>query len=301
MMPDLVLLAAGLGARYGGQKQLAPVGPEGQTLMDYAIFDACRAGVGRLVFVIGRELEAELRATVGRRYGQAVEVVYAVQELADLPAGYRIPAERRKPWGTAQAVLAARDHLGGHFIVCNADDFYGAASFRHLVRFLRRPAGPAACHGLVAYRLDQTLSAHGGVSRALCGSDAHGRLVRIEEHPGIRRTPAGLLYDAPGGAQRPLSGAERVSMNLWGFRAGILPQLAAGFRDFLDRHGEDPQAEYYLPAAVGELVDQGQACVQVLDTAEPWFGLTYAADRPEVAARLAEHVARGDYPRRLWA
>lgn len=269
--------------------------------MDYAIYDAWRAGVARVIFVIRSELEAEFRTALGRRYAPRLEVVYALQELADLPDSRRAPEGRRKPWGTAQAVLAARAHIGGPFIVMNADDYYGAGSFARLVEHLRMPvAGAPECHALVAYRLRDTLSAHGAVSRAVCETDENDLLQRITEYTHVELLPEGPAQRGPNGLVTRFTGQERVSMNLWGFRPSVLARIESGFGRFLVRHGDSPDAEYYLPTAVGELLDQGQVCVQVLDTSSTWFGLTHHADRAVVAQRIAALVGQGTYPHRLW-
>jgi NDP-sugar pyrophosphorylase family protein len=290
-MPTLLVLAAGLGSRYGGLKQLDPVGPGGATLLDYAVFDARRAGFGRVVFVVRRDFEADFRAQVAARYEGRIEVELAFQELGDLPPGFAPPPGRTRPWGTAQAVWSARRLLTEEFAAVNADDFYGAAAYRRLIAGFGA-SGPVPRFSLVGYRLADTLSEHGAVSRGLCAVDERGLLRSIEETSGL--APAGV------GPGRPYTGEEIVSMNCWGFGPALLPLLEEEWRSFLAARGSDLRAECYLPAAVSALVARGAAEVRVLPTAGPWFGLTHPGDRDRVAAALAALVRRGDYPERLF-
>jgi dTDP-glucose pyrophosphorylase len=316
--PELVVMAAGVGSRYGGLKQVEPVGPGGEFVMDYAVYDAARAGVERAVFVIRREMEADFHALRGSRYARLLDVAYAFQELDCVPPGFTAPSERRKPWGTGHAVLVAREQVTAPFIAINADDFYGAAGFRALVNFLGNgkelgrgeagdpgsgrleDAGETERYALVAYELEKTLSVHGGVARGICEVGRDGTLRAIAEHTSVERENHGIRGVAPDGAVRRFTGSEPVSMNLWGFRPGLFAHLEERFGRFLAERGGDPQAELYLPAVVDELIREGQASVRVLRTAEPWFGVTYKEDRAAVAARIRELVARGDYPARLW-
>jgi hypothetical protein len=277
--------------------------------MDYTLHDAARAGVERVVFVLRREMAEEFDARHGRRYARRLEVAYAFQELEDVPAGFAVPAGRRKPWGTAHAVLAARGAVRGPFLVANADDFYGAAGLRALVDFLRQPeeedggVSPetAARYALVAYELAKTLSAHGAVARGVCDIGADGTLRAVAEHTGVQRDGEGIRGVAPDGTRRRFTGREPVSMNLWGFRPSLFGHLGTAFARFLAARWGDPAAELYLPAVVDELIREGKkVTVRVLTTPDPWFGVTYREDRAELAARLRELVARGDYPEGLW-
>jgi len=300
MKPVLVVMAAGIGSRYGGLKQLDPLGPSGELLLDYAVYDAVRAGIERVVFVIRRDMEGEARATLGRRYSGRVEVAYAFQELEDVPAAYH-PRNRAKPWGTGHAVLAARRAVAGPFLVANADDLYGPEGIAQLVTFLEDPAQPSHHHALVAFRLGDTLSRHGPVSRGVCLLDGAGGLRGIEECTGVERNAAGICGLAGDGTRRSFAGGEPVSMNLWGFRPSIFPLLTERFEHFLARHADEAEAEFYLPHAITELVAAGSARVHVFTTSFPWLGVTARADREVVTAQLRELVARGVYPSPLWA
>jgi UTP-glucose-1-phosphate uridylyltransferase len=287
MRPALVVLAAGIGRRYGRYKQIEAVGPGGSTLVEYTIFDALRAGFGRSVFVIRRDLEDAIREAVGRRLEARIDVSYVFQD---------IPAGREKPWGTGDAVLAAGSVVSEPFAVANADDFYGAESFRKLATLLRGAPPTAAEWTIVGFRLGSTLSAHGPVARAVCETSAAGDLRRITEVTGMREID-GVIRAEDG---RSFRGDERVSMNLWGFTPAIFAGLRTCFDSFLAERGRDPEAEFRLPDAVGTLVARQDARVQVLDTASPWFGLTHAADATAVAEFLRELTARGEYAQGLW-
>ncbi len=299
--PELVVMAAGVGSRFGGLKQLEPVGPGGEKLIDYSIYDALRAGVERVVFVIRPEMEADFHALVGARFTGRAEVVYAHQALGDLPDGLVPPAGRVKPWGTAHAILAARRVVRAPFLVINADDFYGAAAYGAAAAFLRAPAGaPPERWAMVGYHLANTLSAHGAVSRGVCSVGSGGLLRDIVERTALTPCDGGARETGPDGAERRYPGDTPVSMNFWAFTPAIFGHLTERFARFLEGRGQDLKSEFYIPAAVKELMDEGRATVRVLDSPDPWFGLTYREDRDAVAARLRELVARGDYPARLW-
>jgi NDP-sugar pyrophosphorylase family protein len=294
MAPALLVLAAGLGSRYGGLKQIEPVGPSGETLLDYAVFDALRAGFGRVVFVIRRDFEDVFRAKVGGRYAGRAEVGYAFQELDALPASFAPPAGREKPWGTGHALWCARNALDGTFAAINADDFYGADAFARLAAFLQASGGPAPGvqrTALAGFRLADTLSEHGPVSRGVCRIEG-GRLLSIEERTAI--TPADVGYG------RAYSGDEIVSMNCWGFGPGIFPLIEAQLAQFLEIHAAELRAEFYLPEALSRLVARGEAEVEVLPARGPWFGVTHREDRPRVAAAIAALVRGGAYPAALF-
>ncbi len=308
MKLTLLILAAGMGSRYGGLKQLDPMGPAGETLLDYSVFDALRAGFDRVVFVIRRDFEAQFRADVGRRFEERVEVGYAFQSLDDLPTGFQTPAIRQKPWGTGHAIWSARAAVGTPFVAVNADDFYGRDAYRTLAQFFTRDgqrterADPRpARFGMAGYRLDRTLSAHGSVSRGVCAVDARGRLQTVGEHTDIARGDDGAVRaTAPDGASVALTGQEAVSLNFWGFTPEVFPLLEAGFGRFLRARTEEPKAEYYIPAAVTEMIVSGEAEVDVLATSATWFGVTYRDDRPLVTAALTELTRAGGYPAGLW-
>ncbi len=301
MSLSLVVLAAGMGSRYGGLKQIDPVGPSGETVLDYAVFDALRAGFARVVFVIRRDFEALFREKIGARYSGRIAVDYVFQSLEALPAGGVVPAGREKPWGTGHAVWCARAALPGSFAVINADDFYGADSFTQLAEFLRATRGPA--HAMVGFRLASTLSEHGAVSRGVTSTAVDGALRSIVETHGITAGEVG-----PAGKY---SGNEFVSMNCWGFTPALFAGLDGKFREFLAGlvardEGTPPtpdpmKAEFYLPVAVSEMITRGEATVRVLPTESAWFGITYRDDKPRVQAALAALVRAGRYPAQLWA
>jgi hypothetical protein len=291
MSCTLVILAAGLGSRYGGLKQIDPVGPGGETVLDYAVFDALRAGFSRIVFVIRRDIEAVFRENVGAKYAGRAEVEYVFQSPDELPAGFRPGAGRSKPLGTGHAVWCARNCVREPFAVINADDFYGAESFRQLGAFLTK-AGRSDEFAMVGFRLAGTLSEHGGVARGIC-SVAGGRLGSIDERTAI--TPADI------GPGRVYSGEETVSMNCWGFTTALFPALESELSAFLKAKGADPAAEFYLPAAISGLIAKKEAQVWVLPTGSPWFGVTYRDDKPKVASAIADLVRRGVYPPRLFS
>jgi hypothetical protein len=290
----LLVLAAGQGSRYGGLKQIDPVGPSGETLLDYAVFDALATGCTRVVFVIRREFEAAFREKVGAKYSGRVDVAYVFQSPEALPAGFAPVAGREKPWGTGHAVWCAASAVRDNFAVINADDFYGKDSFARLAAFFASVgSAPAALprFALVGFRLAHTLSEHGAVSRGVCTA-AGGLLQSVVEQKGIEAADVG-----PG---RTYAGTEIVSMNCWAFSPALFPLLEADLREFLQARGADLQAEFYLPAAVSAMIGRGQAVVEVLPTSASWFGITYRPDRPRVAAAIAELVAAKEYPSRLF-
>jgi len=276
--PALVILAAGVGSRFGGPKQLSPVGPSGETLLDYAIYDAMRAGFTRAVLVIREELRAPLRDHVARVIRAALPVDYVEQP---------VPEGRGKPWGTGHAVLAARDAVGeAPFAVCNADDYYGPGAYRLLAEHLTAKATAPPLHALVGYRLDATLSAHGGVARAVASTAPDGMVTRLVEVKNVRRGVGSF------------TGAEQVSMNLWGFTPDVLAVLEEQFTAFLDatRRAGGPDAEFLLSTALGDQVMAGRARLRVLPAPDRWLGMTFAADVEAVRAALAELVRAGTYP-----
>ncbi|MDB6092783.1 MAG: hypothetical protein JWM32_345 [Verrucomicrobia bacterium] len=308
MQPALLVLAAGMGSRYGGLKQIDPVGPSGETVLDYAVFDAQRAGFGRVVFVIRKDFEAVFREQVGAKYAGRIAVDYVFQSPAALPEGCVAPAGREKPWGTGHAVWCARDAVREPFAVINADDFYGADSFAQLGKFLTGPAAMArgfdpmsghrtprslAAHfAMVGFTLSNTLSEHGAVSRGQCATNGEGDLESIVERVGIQPAEVG-----PG---RTYSGKETVSMNCWGFTPALFAGLDRQLHEFFVARGADLKAEFYLPAAVSEMIARREATVKVLPTSSAWFGVTYREDKPRVIAAIAELVRAGKYPAKLF-
>jgi hypothetical protein len=300
--PILVILAAGMGSRYGGLKQVDPVGPGGETIMDYSVFDALRAGFGRIVFVIRRDFEQIFRDSIGAKYAGLVQVDYAFQELADLPPGFTVPEGRAKPWGTAHAIRAARDVVDTNFAAINADDFYGRDAFQQLGGFLAEPAATtgAARFAMVGYRLDQSLSEHGSVARGICAIDAQGRLVSVKEMTRLIRVPGGVENREDEACPVRLSGAERVSLNLWGFTPELFRLQEERFPAWLEAHAADPKAEWYIPFVVDSMIKEGAAEVKVLPTESTWFGVTYREDKPMVEAAVRKLIEAGEYPERLW-
>ena len=306
--PALVVLAAGMGSRYGGLKQIDPVGPSGETVLDYSVYDALRAGFTKVVFIIRRDFEQAFRENVGRRFESRAEVRYVFQELDKLPDARTPPAGREKPWGTGHAVWCARDALREPFAVINADDFYGADSFQQIAAFFARAgktavtsASPAPCC-MVGFRLDATLSENGTVSRGICTADANGFLQSVVECTAIERLPqGGARQQTSGGADRLFTGAETVSMNCWGFTPGVLPTLERELAAFLEQRGAELKSEFYLPEAVASMIAHRDATVKVLPTSSSWFGITYREDRQRVVDALAELVAKGEYPKNLRA
>lgn len=295
--PTLLILAAGMGSRYGGLKQMDPVGPSGEIVLDYSIFDALRAGFGRAVFVIRRDIEPAFRERVGAKWEKRLPCAYAFQELSDLPDGVAVPADRAKPWGTAHAIRAGRHEIRGPFAAINADDFYGAASFHALAGHLTAEQNPSG-HCMVAFRLGQTLSEHGSVSRGvcLCGNDR--LLTGIQERTKITRHADGSLWDEPeGGPAAALTGEEPVSMNCWGFMPSVFGELDASFAAFLrGEGGTSPKKEFTIPSVVDGLIRSRRGTVKVLDTASRWFGVTYREDKATVQASIRALVAAGEYP-----
>jgi hypothetical protein len=293
MNKELVVLAAGMGSRYGGLKQIDPVGPSGELVIDYSIYDALRAGFDRVVFVIRKDMEDAFRDGIGKAMEKRVDVAYAYQALDDVPAGFMTPAERTKPWGTGHAVYAARNVAKKPFAVINADDFYGPTAFKLLADHLDSGTKD---HVMVAYRLDQTVSEHGTVSRGLCRTDASGYLIDIEEVTAIAKTERGLFS-----GEIARDGATPTSMNCWGFFPNLFANLDSHFRAFLAERGADAKAEFYLPGSVSDMIARGEARVRVLTTPDQWLGVTYREDKPFVMAGIQAMIGAGRYPNALWA
>lgn len=291
-------MAAGMGSRYGGLKQIDPVGPAGETIIDYSIYDALRAGFGKLVFVIRKDIEQAFKETVGVRFEKRIPVEYAFQELDNLPAGFSIPAGRTKPWGTTQAVLMAADVIREPFAVINADDFYGSESYRVLAKHLMSGTNDYA---MVGFILRNTLSDFGSVARGVCRVDAQGYLETVEELTSIVRDGDHAKNTDAAGNVTALTGDEPVSMNMWGFTPEIFAQLREVFHAFLQRSGSELKTESYVPSAVNELVAEGKARVKVLRSPDSWFGVTYREDRPRVVDSIGALIQSGAYPANLWA
>jgi dTDP-glucose pyrophosphorylase len=299
----LLVMAAGIGSRYGGLKQIDPVGPNGEIVVEYSVYDALRAGFDKVVFVIRSEIEDAFRERIGRSVESRVETTYVLQELDRLPAGFSLPAGRTKPWGTGHAILCARRSVVTPFAAINADDFYGRTAFDALAGHLRNAgdSGGISDYAMVGYVLENTLSEHGHVARGVCKTGADGCLVDIRERQRVRGFPDGVKFAGDDGAWVGLPAGSFVSMNIWGFTPGLFGELEARFPAFLRASAPDIlKAEFLIPEVVGSLVREGKARVKILPTAEKWFGVTYPEDRARVQAAIREIVARGVYPEDLW-
>jgi NDP-sugar pyrophosphorylase family protein len=297
MKPTLVILAAGMGSRYGGLKQIEPVGPDGQTIMDYSIYDAARAGFGKVVFVIRRSFASAFERDVGARAARRLPVAYAYQELSDVPEWFPVPPEREKPWGTGHAILVARGLVGEPFASINADDFYGREGFELMARHLARDQNEFA---LVGYVLRLTLSDHGSVARGVCrlAADDPEFLETVAEHLRIERR-GGAAVDRRAGGDLALTGDEIVSMNFWGFTPAVFDHLQAGFDRFLRQAGNRAKSEFLLPEVIADLLRERKARVKVLRSSDAWFGVTYPEDKPAVMENIRALIAQGRYPRSL--
>ncbi len=299
----LVVMAAGIGSRYGGLKQLDPIGPYGEVIIDYSVYDALRAGFGKVVFVINPDMEEAFRARVGKTIESHCDAAYVLQRLEDVPAGFRVPPERQKPWGTAHAVLSCRGVVDSSFAVINADDFYGHTSFQILGNYL----GSASDHdgiyhySMVGYVLENTLTEYGPVSRGVCTVDADGYLVAVHERTRVERSGGIVRYLENDRHWAEIAPESIVSMNMWGFTPSLFPELWARFEAFLRANRDDlRKAEYFLPHVVRDLIHEGKARVRVLPTPERWFGMTFPQDRIAAKQAIADLIERGVYPKRLW-
>ena len=302
MKPTLIIMAAGMGSRFGGSKQTTPVDDAGHIIIDFSIFDAIRAGFGKVICVIKPEMEAGFRAAIGDRIARDVELRYAYQTIDKLPEGFAVPEGRVKPWGTAHAVLCALDQVECPFAVINADDFYGAGAFKAAADFLTAE-GDINEHAMVGYRVENTLTENGSVSRGVCATDDQGYLVSIDERTKIEPREGGAAYTEDDGKTWTfIPAGTPVSMNLWAFRQGIVPAFERGFEDFLKNTvpTNPMKAEYYLPYVPKAMIAEGRARVRVLDTDERWYGMTYREDIVVVKAAIAGMKQAGKYPEKLW-
>ncbi|MFN8613883.1 MAG: NTP transferase domain-containing protein [Vulcanimicrobiota bacterium] len=295
-MLTLVVLAAGMGSRYGGLKQVDPVGPHGEILLEYSVYDALRAGFDRVVCVIRHDLETAFEEHIGSRLRDKVKLEYAYQELSDIPAGCPAQPERSKPWGTGQAIWATRRLIEGPFLAINADDFYGLRSYQLLGQHLSQPQ---AAYAMAGFRLANTLSEFGSVSRGICELDADGWLQRVVEHTKIERSQQGAISQEAEGGPHNLTGEEVVSMNFWGLQPTIFPELESQFRTFLNSN-PGGKGELYIPSVLDRVIREGRGRVQVLTSPESWFGVTYPDDKPRVVEEVRQRIAAGQYPEQLW-
>jgi NDP-sugar pyrophosphorylase family protein len=299
MKPTLLVLAAGLGTRYGGLKQIDAIGPHGQTIIDYSIYDGIRAGFGKVVFVIRHYFEEAFKAKVSSKFEGFVEAAYAYQELDACLGDFPLPPDRERPWGTGHAILVCREVIQGPFAVVNADDYYGRDSLKKIASFLTGADGPND-YAMVGYTLKNTLSEYGTVARGVAECDEHMFLTRVVERKKIEKTATGVRYLDADGTPHALTGNELVSMNLWGFGPSIFGFLESQFARFLAEHGHEKNSELYIPSVVDQLVTSGRAAVKVLHTEDPWFGVTYRADKSIATACIRKLIDEGVYPERLW-
>jgi len=292
-----------MGSRYGGLKQLDAMGPSGEAVIDYSVFDALRAGFGKIVFIIRKDFEAQFKEHIGSRFEGVAEVAYAFQQIDQLPAGFSVPQGREKPWGTGQAILSASQVTAEPFAAINADDFYGRDAFEKLAGFLAGASDDAGMqhYSMVGFRLKNTLSDFGSVSRGICVSDPDGMLESVTEMTGIEKSAAGAEQKNEDGSVTRLSGEEIVSMNMWGFTPGLFPRLEEKFIAFLGARGTEMKSEFYIPSVVDALIREGEADAKVLETESTWFGVTYQEDKPHVIASIQALIDAGEYPEKLWA
>ena len=303
--PVLVVMAAGMGSRYGGLKQIDPVDKEGHIIMDFSIFDAVKAGFEKVVFIIKKENEQDFRAAIGDRLSEKIKVSYVFQELTNLPEGYVVPEGRVKPWGTGHAIMSCKGEIDGPFVVINADDFYGSHAFQVAYDYLTTHQDEEGIYRymMVGYRLENTLTDNGHVARGVCDMDAQGYLADIHERTHIEKRGNGAAYtEDEGKTWIPISGDATVSMNMWGFSESILGELQSRFSAFLEENlKKNPlKCEYFLPFVVDELLKEGRATVAVEKSQDKWFGVTYKEDKPMVMAAIQNLKDQGVYPAHLW-
>ena len=299
MKPTLFVLAAGMGSRYGGLKQIDGLGPNGETIMDYSVFDALRAGFGKIVFVIRKDFADDFKRVVLAKYEGKVPCEICFQAIDNVPEGYTYNPERTKPWGTNHAVLMGKDLIKEPFAVINADDFYGKESFEVLAKFLNEVAGKQNQYCMVGYRVCNTLSEHGSVSRGVCETDAEGNLTNVVERTSIERKENGIVYTVDG-VDYALPENAPVSMNMWGFTPEYFGYVEEAFKTFLKERGQELKSEFYIPTLVNDLIVAGKATCRVLDTTAKWFGVTYAEDRQMVVDKIAALTEAGVYPNPLF-
>ena len=301
MKPTLFVLAAGMGSRYGGLKQLDGLGPNGETIMDYSIFDAIRGGFGKIVFVIRKDFEQDFRDKVLSKYEGHIPTELVFQAIDDLPEGFTCPADRAKPWGTNHAVLMGKDVIKEPFAVINADDFYSRDAFAVMGKWLNElPEGSTGKYSMVGFRICNTLSENGTVARGVCGKNDAGMLTDVVERTEIMRVDGTICYKDENGEWQPVGEETPVSMNFWGFTPDYFNYSEAQFVDFLKENIDKPKSEFFIPLVVDTLINNGKATCEVLDTTAKWFGVTYAADRPGTVEKIQALVDAGEYPNKLF-
>jgi UTP-glucose-1-phosphate uridylyltransferase len=299
MKPTLLILAAGMGSRFGGLKQVEPVGPNGEAIIDYSIYDAIKAGFGKVVFVVRESFADAFKDKFDPKLKGKVEVEYVYQELENLPEGFSVPDGREKPWGTAHAILVAKNVIKEPFCALNADDFYGYNAYRVMAEFLTQSVNPTE-YSMVGYKLKHTLSEYGSVSRGICKVDGNDFLQKIVETTKIFKKEDKVISVEPDGSEKELTGEESASMNIWGFKSSVFPVLEEKFIEFLEKKGRELKSEIYIPSVVFEMIRDKKATVKVLKADSPWFGVTYKEDKPRVVARLKKLIEAGDYPEKLF-
>lgn len=299
MKPTLLILAAGMGSRFGGLKQVEPVGPNGEAIIDYTIYDAIRAGFGKVVFIIRESFAEAFKEKFETKLAGKIDVEYVFQELDKLPEGFVLPEGREKPWGTAHAILVAKDAIKEPFCALNADDFYGQNAYQVLAQFLTTSKDDSE-FSMVGYQLKNTLSDFGSVSRGICDVDKNQNLVKIVETTKIFKDGDAAISVEADGSKTPMTGNESASMNMWGFKPSIFTTLENKFIDFLKTEINKPKSEMYIPSVVFEMIEEQKATVKVLEANSPWFGVTYKEDKPIVVAKIKELIKQGIYPADLW-
>lgn len=300
MSPTLFVLAAGMGSRYGGLKQLDELGPNGETIMDYSIYDALRAGFGKVVFVIRHSFQKEFVEKIIKKYEGIIPAELVFQEVENIPAGFTYDAKREKPWGTNHAVLMGKDVIKEPFAVINADDYYGAESFQILADYLKSVEGKKGKYCMIGYRIENTLSESGVVNRGVCSTDADGYLTSIVEREKIEKEGGSIMYKDEKGVEQIINEGVHVSMNMWGFTLDYFNHSMTLFKEFLTENAENIKSEFYIPTVVNTLIQNKKAKVKVLDSPSKWFGVTYIEDRPLVILRINELNRKGIYPKKLW-
>lgn len=300
MKPTLLILAAGMGSRFGGLKQVEPVGPNGEAIIDYSIYDAIRAGFGKVVFIIRESFADAFKEKFDAKLKEKIEVEYVYQELDMLPNGFTLPEGREKPWGTAHAILCARNAVKEPFCALNADDFYGSNAYKVMAQFLTNSKDPRE-YSMVGYKLNDTLSEFGSVSRGICEENKDNNLIKIVETLKIIKRGKDVISIENDGNETALTGNEIASMNNWGFKPSIFDQLEKRFTQFLKTEIDNPKSEMYIPSVVFDLIDDKVATVKVLEANSPWFGVTYKEDKPFVIEKINTLIAKGDYPEKLWS
>jgi len=298
MKPTLVILAAGMGSRYGGLKQLDEIGPNGEAIIDYSLFDAIRAGFGKVVFVIREDFSKEFKERFASKLEGKIKSEYVYQSLDKIPEGIETNPDREKPWGTGHAFLMAEEVANEPMAVINADDFYGAGAYAEMVKFLTSSKDENE-YSMVGYELQNTLSEFGSVSRGVCVTDSKGFLSDIHERTSIQSEEDGIFYYEDN-KKYPLTGKETVSLNFWGVKPGLFKKMREGFEEFLRKHGMEMKSEFFFPFFIDEIIKKGEAVTRVLTCNSSWFGVTYKDDKPIVQDKIMELINKGEYPEKLW-